>query len=335
MSVTVEPLPHPMGAEAVAWLSAQVNRQTAWDLSLSREDHGKLLVTAVNDVARSGRGWLARDGNGVAGIATLEPLPWDTDHFGIPMHRLSHLLLGGDQVATGRALLTAIVEEAVHQGVAHIQHALDADQGHTPLSGGEALTTMALLQAHGFQVRWSALRVIRHVTAEAVPAGGHPDVQFGVAGPEHLATLSEVTGRLAPYNWLEVDPTLPPAPRRTYVRERLRGCIETDFADLCLVATHRGRALGFNASKLMAHGDAVDSTHRWSYERDTFVAPEAPPGLGAMLVREAVNRLSSRIRYIRGRIRINGVAMLRVVRRSGYDVEGGDFMLTWAKEDQA
>jgi hypothetical protein len=333
--IEIRPLALPLSSAIEDWLAQRPNPATAWDVSLNREAHGRLLVLDVARATKAGMGWVAQQGARILGVATLEPLAWDTAHFGLSMHRLTHLIVGAEPSAAGHQLLSEVITAARERSIGHIQTTLDANRAHAPNSPHGGDTDLATLQAHGFQVRWGALRVMRHITAVPCDVTVPPQVRFEQATLQDLPALTEVVKRLSPYNWLELDPTLPLTQRKTYVQARLRGCIETDFADLCLIAYHRDRPLGFNASKFMTHDPRVQADVQWSYERDTFVAPEAPPGLGSLMVRAVSDRLSPSIRYIRGRIRINGVAMLRVVRQAGYDVEGGDYLLTWANEKEA
>ncbi len=319
MTVVVETATGQALAEASArlWARAPPERlPAAWDRTLCREEQLQIaarvtLARASGDVAL-----LAHRTGGACGVTVLRATPWDTTHFGLPMAELRPFLVTDDDPEAAAALGRATRAAAAELGYHHVRVAVRAGD-HAALAG---------LQAAGFAVRWVSGEIVCDAAGRSAPRLPAP-ASVTDARPDDVEALLEIVDTLGPYNWPELDPALPPRARAAYVPTRLRSCVLGDFADLALVLRWRGRVVGFHAGATGDHG--LVGSARYSFERDTFVAPDAPGGLGRLLLRAAIARhAQANVRFVRGRVRLEASAMLRASEGAGFRLDGCELLLT-------
>jgi len=144
---------------------------------------------------------------------------------------------------------------------------------------------------------------------------------------DHLEELLRISEMLPPYSWPNFDRSLSDASRAGYAQTRLRNCVESDFADRCLTLMHRDRPIGFNASKIQYQPPRVPDPKAYSVERDLFISPETIPGLGPGFQKEVVRRLSEKVQYMIGQVRLDGVSMSHTVHSAGFRAWGGSLYM--------
>ena len=181
-----------------------------------------------------------------------------------------------------------------------------------------AMTTL------GFEVGWSTLRISR-------PLGGVPsalpstrEIEVRRTTQDDLVALAEAVNALPPYCWPQLDPSISVPARRAYASTRLKNCVEGGFSNVNITLLLRGRPIGFNSSShRLVDPAGVPSL---AYERDTFLHPLAPPGLGVTLLRAALAHQPPSIRVVTGRVRRHGRAMLAAAKRAGFGVVQPELM---------
>lgn len=291
---------------------------TAWDPSLTVDDHALLLASRLTRRGDDSRIWISGQQPGPCSVARLAALPWDTEYFSMPMGAIELAACGAASMTA--AVVAAAVSAARDTGLQHLRCSVDA---------GDHLTRRTL-QRHGFRVEWSYTRIICDTTRLDHDAGGLPrTVEVVPTTSDHLEALLAIVEQLPPYSWLELDESLPADARCAYVGTRLVNCVESDLADVVQTLLIRGRPVGFNASSIRGHGPLVPSETRFSWELDTFVSPAAPPGIGVSFERAVVHNLRPHARFLIGRVRLEGVAMFRATERAGFRSDGGEHVLTW------
>jgi hypothetical protein len=287
---------------------------TSWDLTLNPKQHAEL---AIRRLLKAEHQWAIRHEDGRVAGAWLNPLPWDTEFFGLSMATMG--LEGELSSASVRRLVQPALVEVAAEGVRHIRLSLRAG----------AYAALDTLQDLGFRLRWVSTQITcdtRRLPSElkTFPAG----LDCVPAEPRHFAALEAIIRQIGPYNWPEFDPSLPEAARRRYVPQRLKNCLETDYADESLVALWRGQPVGFHASATTTHHELAPEPPPFAYVRDTFVSPTAPPNIGSHLIRAALHSHIGRARQVTGRVRLDGQAMLNTAIACGYLVTGDEVLLT-------
>ncbi len=304
-------------------LAAQLGRPerwpTSWDPSLSRADHALLRAHTLLRSGDDARLCMSSGAAEAASVGRLAPLTWDTDHFGVAMGVLD-LAPHGSPESTAR-VVRACLQHARALELRHLRCSLDV--------GDHA--SRRVLQDAGFRAEWVYARIV--CDTARVPAFTAPNgVEIVPTAVAHLPALEEAAGRLPPYSWLEHDPDIPRDRRTSYVRTRLANCVRAGLADLCQTLLVRGRPLGFNASRLHTHHPSIASPTTYSWELDTFVDPQAPPGLGATFERGVIATLRAHARFVHGRVRLDGVAMFRATERAGFRTDGGE--IVWVRRER-
>ncbi|MDP6946968.1 MAG: HIT domain-containing protein [Myxococcota bacterium] len=286
---------------------------TAWDPTLKRSEHAEL---ARRRVLGADHAWAYTAADGQTACAWMSARPWDTEFFGIEMALMG--LEGDVHFDAVQALLPMVFEQARRDGVRHLR---------TPQRAGSPETLHAL-QSHGFQLRWASVQIACDTrTLAPTRATPPPELRFVDGTPDHLPSLLAAARRVGPYNWPEFDEALAPSKRSHYVAQRIENCLLTPFADQSMVALWRDRPVGLHASATCTHefaGEIGQIGRDFAYVRETFVAPDCPPHIGAHLLRTATRALGETVRYATGRVRLDGLSMLNTSLTSGYRIVGNN-----------
>ena len=298
-----------------AWTSCTF-AATAWDPSLKRREHAMLAQARVG---RAEQAWSYTSPAGHVTSAWLTLNAWDTEFFGVPMAVLG--LEGNVDAVAIDALLPCVIDYASATGVRHIR---------TSQRAGEP-TVLHGLQRHGFHVRWASVQIACDTRALSPnPPPCPPGLRFVEATEDHLPDLLAAARCMAPYNWPELEPTLPDAARKRYLSQRIENCVTTSYANQALVALWRDKPVGLHASATGTHDSLIDVGRPFAYVRETFVTPDTPPRLGAHMIRAALHGLRSEAQIVTGRVRLDGRAMLNTALASGYDIAGDELLLSRA-----
>jgi hypothetical protein len=268
-------------------------------------------------VTEEGNAWMTWSEGRVDGIITLRTLDWDTAYFGKPMGIVDFFRAESEESAS--VLLHQLGASARKRGIKHLRHIVDA----------RASGLIHWLQRSGWKYVWASTRYVCDTsTLRFTPFSvSLPELEVVETSTEHLPALMDISENLPPYSWPDFDKSLAATARDSYAQTRLRNCVETDFADLCLTLTHRGKAIGFNASKIQHQPASVPEPVSYSMERDFFISPETIPGLGPAFQREVLRRLSEKVRFVIGHVGLGGASMAHTVQASGFRSWGGSLHL--------
>lgn len=295
-----------------SWLDVTF-ASTAWDPTLKPREHARLASARV---LGANHAWACTDDADRLACCWLASCDWDTAFFGIKM-----AVLGLEGHVDDEALNTLLPMARAHAAKAGIQHVRTSQRAGAP-------RVLQGLQRHGFEVRWASVQIAcdTRTLRDAVPTPP-PGLRFVTATTEHLPELTSASRRVGPYNWPEFDPALPEEARQRYVAQRIENCISTPYASKAIVALWRERPVGLHASAILTHDPSLEVGAPFAYVRETFVAPDAPPRLGAHLIRAALHRLRENVRQVTGRVRLDGRAMLNTALGEGHRIVGDEILL--------
>ena len=240
------------------------------------------------------------------GVAYLSISDWDTDFFGLAMGELT--LIGQHPTRLLDTLGPLAIEASKRLGVAHLRSWIAAP------TGAEITALMTL----GFEVGWSTKRIACALDEPLAALPSTPGIEVRRTTRGDLIALAEAVDSLPPYCWPQLDPAISASAQRAYASTRLRNCVEGGFSSVNITLLLRGQPVGFNASSHRLKGPV--GLPCLAYERDTFLHPMAPPGLGVLLLRAALAHQPPSIRVVTGRVRRRGDAMLAAANRAGFRV---------------
>lgn len=149
----------------------------------------------------------------------IEQLPWDSEHFGVPIGR----------VAGGR-LTRDDVETADRSGLRCLYLLIPADE------------SSAIADAEDLGFRVVSLRL---TMSRPVQPGDPPAASVRPARPEDLPVLEPVAATAHSDTRFFVDPGFGRDAARHLYERWLRASVLEGFADLALVAEHEGRPVGY------------------------------------------------------------------------------------------
>jgi dTDP-4-amino-4,6-dideoxy-D-galactose acyltransferase len=196
----------------------------------------RIRQTAGRDGARS---WVARDAGGLVGLATIEPLPWDSKMLAMSAGR-AELLAAGDY-ASRRKTFDCLIQTVLRagSGVRHLSVRVDAadDAAIHALESAGFLSVDALLTFE---------RGVATVAESGAPSGFtiRTAREEDVAPIERMAACSFVDGRF------HADPSVPQETAESIYREWAGACCRGTASDAVLVAEgDGGDVLGFVACR--------------------------------------------------------------------------------------
>ena len=218
---------------------------------LPRRRQAAVMKAEVDRVlAGPGRmGAVAGEGD-AAVVALVQPLPWDTAFFGVPMARLAALLRGD---ATGDTTLAAAVGAALDQcraaGVTHVAAKVDVAD----------TSAVAVLEAHRFRLMDALVTYISH-PRRPLPNLVKPVGIVRMFEPRDEDQVLDITRQAyAGFRGrFHLDPHLPPARAAAFYEEWARRCLDGHMADRVYVAdAGDGRLHGWASVKRMEPASTV------------------------------------------------------------------------------
>lgn len=204
-------------------------------------------------VARNGvQTWIAREGGVPIGLASLEPLSWDSRMLGITAGRAEFMVAGEyrSRKATFDALLAAVLSGAREAGVDHLSVRVDAadDAAIHALEAAGFLGVDALLTFERGVGAGSGAEAAENLTIREVRPGD-------ISAIEAMAASSFVDGRF------HTDPSISADRAASIYREWAAACCSGAAADGVVVATTRaGEIAGFVACRI--HADTGEYLER-------------------------------------------------------------------------
>jgi dTDP-4-amino-4,6-dideoxy-D-galactose acyltransferase len=238
------------------------------------------------------------------GATLIEPLQWDSAHYGKPVGRLTARRLATAELA--RAL-----EEAEGMGLWLLYWLTEAS----------AVVEPSLLERfHGLKVS-GQVRYTRTLTAkDDVAAAAHPQFEVGLdesmtAGPE-LVRLGIAAGALSRFR---TDPRLPPEKCDELYAIWIAKSVSKQMADEVLVARQEGVPVGLVTLRLRKNGAEIGLVSTDALQRGR--------GVATALLRFAHTRLRARgIERLEVVTQAENVAACQLYERAGYTIaESGDY----------
>lgn len=203
----------------------------------------RMLLDELAEAAAAGHALAVWDGGEAVAAGTVEPLAWDSAHFGLAMGRLGRLVIDPARTETGAALLDALLERAHDLGLAHLAARADAAE----------LRLVQALEDRGFRLMDCLLTYAYDYHRDPRPAVRrlHAFREFQPGDTAALVDIAEqmfddYAGRFTRDPWLPRE-----AARRFYV-EWVRNACGGAMADRIVVAERHGRVVGFLAWKIIA-----------------------------------------------------------------------------------
>ena len=317
MTRVVEPITAGCADALRDYLSGLPYLSVDWDTSRPHSQRVDLEMRALEASLEDGDAWMTWSEGKIDGLITLRALDWDSAHFGESMGMVDFCRAESEESAS--VLLHQLGISAQRRGIKHLRHVVDVREAGL----------IHRLQSSGWRYIWACIRQVCDTSTVNHPpfSVSLPEVEVVETTREHLPDLLSISEILPPYSWPDFDRSLGEAGRESYARTRLKNCVETDFADLCLTLTHRGKAIGFNASKIQYQPTSVPGPVAYSVERDLFISPETIPGLGPVFQKEVVRRLSEKVRFLIGQVRLDGTSMAHTVQAAGFRSWGGSLYM--------
>jgi len=204
----------------------------------SPEDRARVLRRELETAGTRGVVMVALDGGRRVGVASLEPLAWDSTFFGLPMGRIGTLVV--DPAANARRVLAVLLDEAMQAaregGLEHVAARADA----------EDLEAVQALEARGFRLMDCLITYMFDCRQGRVAAikRFNPIRHYR---PEDRAGVLAVVGQMfADYAGRFMrDPGLEGAATRRFYLEWVENACAGTMADSVLVSVRGGKVVGF------------------------------------------------------------------------------------------
>jgi hypothetical protein len=184
------------------------------------------------------------------GMVSLQRLNWDTEHFGIPMARIKHILGGVDpelDLAAKKMLIAAGTEELRRSGVKHVAVRLSADDAHSIFA----------LQQAGYYLADSMAEYYFNYRKTTVPQVAHT-CEMKLFDPNDLELVKRSSKTIFK-NYLgrfHSDPNLDREKAdQLYEKWIINSC--TGLADDCILALMNGKLAGITSVKMQRGPNAV------------------------------------------------------------------------------
>lgn len=201
---------------------------------------GVLFAREVVDLLGGGnlRAWMAFEGSDPLGMLGLEPLSWDSQHFGMPMGRLwpasvmSHE--GAQATMASQSLLSTALDECAQKGIQHLAARVD----------GENVPFVHALERQGFLLMDTLVTYLYRRAKDRVPEG-RAIYRVRLFEDKDLEAIMDIArqgqykGRFTQDPWVSQDRVM-----RMYEAWAQRSC-EKIVADEVLVAEAGAEVRGF------------------------------------------------------------------------------------------
>lgn len=235
---------------------------------------------------------------------TWEPLPWDSEFFGIPIGRVD--LTGADS-----ASVIAVEAEARDQGIVCLYGSVDSAE----------TDVIFRVQQHGFRFVEAATMFDLRRSEPAIPRP--PDTDFRVGTTADIPALAGIVERMADWSRFAVDPRFGvEAARRLYAAWLERSARAEDGVHSLMVAEQESEITAFIGRVASPHArvDAVGTTKRGS-------------GAARYLIEEA-RAWAGDVALLGGPIAARNVAALRYVSHCNYRVRDVQYLYhRWLDEE--
>jgi ribosomal protein S18 acetylase RimI-like enzyme len=248
-----------------------------------------------------------RDDGNLVGLISLQSLPWMSEHFGLKMYAVSHLLAGSGGPLVRARLLRYVIEELQEVDFLDCRIAVD------DVYAAQALETA------GFRYVGTEAYLGRELDWEE-PFDLPADIEIAECSPADRSEVLEIVQDTHVHNRFVTDPLIGSELARSLYRKLVHNCFkQTQFN--ALVARSRGEVQGFIISKINEAFCQVAGMKTGSLDFIGVKPDNRSQGLGACLNRVALQRLALQgVRYVGVRTLASNYPALRITFKTGFVV---------------
>lgn len=255
----------------------------------------------------------------IRGLISLQPLPWDSDIYGMQMGKLGWFITEPcctHEWEVKRKLVRAALEQAAEMGYRHLSARLHAEDH----SGRHALEDC------GFRVMDVQVTLERSVKEQQCPKPvwkAIDDVQ-----PEDLEVLKAMSATAYLRSRLFVDPHLP----RSATERLHQQWVENDCrgrADKVLVARLEGRPVGYIACLLHPEQEMYGLAPCGDIDLIAVSPDGRGKGIGLSLVLAALAWFRERVGRVIVKTQVTNIPAINLYQKVGFHLEQAHISLHW------
>lgn len=251
---------------------------------------------------------------GLAGAASFEPLPFDTELYGFPMAKIGFLEAPGDYEKAQQVqnvLLQKVFEICREKQIAHLSVRALPDQ----------TALIHTLEKNGFYMVAGLLSLALEMKKFRY-AGNKSSAVIRPFKPEDLEPLCEIS-RISfgnPKDWLDkahADPNLPKEKSDELYVRWFRNCCNGSQAEQVLVAELDGKPAGYIALKLDGGGRLKCGYRSGSIPLNAVDPEYRKAGIYSALVQEGLKWFAGRVDWVTIKTQVTTLAVQRTWQKLG------------------
>lgn len=177
------------------------------------------------------------DEDKLVGVTALQALPWMSEHFGLRMYAVPHLLAHSDGPLVHARMLRYVIEELSDVDFLDCRVAVD-----------DVFSAHAL-EVCGFRYVGAEIYMGRRISDIQEPPPTHPDFEIGECRVHERDQVLEIVGETHIHNRFEYDPMIQTPAARSLYRKLVAKCFDEDNFNV-LVARRGDQIHGFIISKI-------------------------------------------------------------------------------------
>ncbi len=243
----------------------------------------------------------------LTGLIALKSLPWMSEHFGLKMYAVPHLLAGFEGSLVRARLLRYVIEEL--QEVDFLDCRIAADDVYAAQA----------LEAAGFRYVGTEAFLGQELRRDE-PFDPPADIEIAECSRADRKQVLEIVESTHVHNRFACDPLIDPDLARTLYRKLVDNCFDqSQFTTL--VARGHGAVQGFIISKTNETFCQLVGKKTGSLDFIGVRPDNRNRGLGACLNRAALQRMAQQgVQYVGVRTLANNYPALRITFKTGFAV---------------
>ncbi len=249
---------------------------------------------------------LRADGR-LTGLIGLQSLPWMSEHFGLRMYAVSHLLAESDGPLVHARLLRYVIEELA-----------DVDFLDCRVSVDDVIAAHAL-EVCGFRYVGTEVYLGRNIDCTEKPPA-HPEFEIDFCRKRDREQVLDIVTQTHVHNRFEYDPVIKSAAARSLYRRLVDNCFDSEQFHV-LVARSGDHVQGFIISKMNPSFNSIVGRNSGSLDFIGVRPEKRSRGVGAALNDWAIYHLAqSGIQYVAVRTLANNYAALATCYTTGFKI---------------
>jgi ribosomal protein S18 acetylase RimI-like enzyme len=251
-----------------------------------------------------------RDNGCLVGLISLQSLPWMSDHFGLKMYAVTHLLARSDGPLVPARLLRFVVEEL--QDVDFLDCRIAVDD----------IYAAQALEVCGFGYVGTELYLGRKLKPKETPDAPDPPegFEFSIWQPEDRDQVLDIVEETHVHNRFVYDPIIDERAARLLYKRLVANVFDQPHFNV-LVARSRDEVQGFIISKINRVFAEVVGTRSGSLDFIGVRPHVRNRGLGAELNRIALNGMAAEgTEFVAVRTLASNYPALRITFKTGFSV---------------